>query len=160
MSSNYKLVDNDEMYIVTLHRIFKIKVIQLINDLNNRLDKYIKTRVKDICVIVNSTFNTNYTETTINEIIFRLDNEEMKDLFHTYNVDILVAKYISSAVTDTEATLICLKPFINTCIKCQKQLQTKFNRSIDIYDIDKVIKGGVYTCCCVECNYAVCKHVI
>ncbi|CAM4790139.1 unnamed protein product [Rotaria magnacalcarata] len=155
MSSNYKLVDNDEMYIVTLHRIFKIKVIQLINDLNNRLDKYIKTRVKDICVIVNSTFNTNYTETTINEIIFRLDNEEMKDLFHTYNVDILVAKYISSAVTDTEATLICLKPFINTCIKCQKQLQTKFNRSIDIYDIDKVIKGGVYTCCCVECNYAV-----
>ncbi|CAF3202784.1 unnamed protein product [Rotaria socialis] len=155
MSSNYKLVDNDEMYIVTLHRIFKIKVIQLINDLNNRLDKYIKTRVKDICVIVNSTFNTNYTETTINEIIFRLDNEEMKDLFHTYNVDSLVAKYISSAVTDTEATLICLKPFINTCIKCQKQLQTKFNRSIDIYDIDKVIKGGVYTCCCVECNYAV-----
>ncbi|CAF4420092.1 unnamed protein product, partial [Rotaria socialis] len=154
MSSNYKLVDNDEMYIVTLHRIFKIKVIQLINDLNNRLDKYIKTRVKDICVIVNSTFNTNYTETTINEIIFRLDNEEMKDLFHTYNVDSLVAKYISSAVTDTEATLICLKPFINTCIKCQKQLQTKFNRSIDIYDIDKVIKGGVYTCCCVECNYA------
>lgn len=156
MSSSFKLVDNDEIYIVTLHRIFKIKVVQLINDLNNRLDKCIKTRVKDICIIVNSTFNTNYTETTINEIIIRLDNGEMEHLFHTYNIDRLISNYIASTLTITEATLICLKPFTNICIKCRKCLEAKFNRYIDAYDIDKIIKTGVYTSFCSECYYEVC----
>ena len=160
MSSNFTLIDNDEIYIITLHRIFKIKVIQLINDLNNQFDNCIKTRVKDICIIVNSTFNTNYTGTTINEIIIHLDNGEMKHLFHTYNIDRLIFNYVSSTVTITEATLICLKPFTNMCIKCKKCLETKFHRSIDAYDIDKIIKTSVYASFCSECHYAVCKNIL
>ena len=157
MSSNFTVLDNDEIYIITLHRIFKINVIQLINDLNNRFDKCIKTRAKDICIIVNSTFNTEYTETTINEIIMRLDNDEMKHLFHTYNVDRLISNYLASTITITEATLICLKPFTNICIQCKKCLEIKFNRCVDAYDLDKIIKMGVYTSFCSECHYTVCK---
>ena len=157
MSSNFTLVDNDEIYIIILHRSFKIKVIQLINDLNNQFDKCIKTRVKDIFIIVNSTLNTNYTETTINEIIICLDNGEMKHLFHTYNIDRLISNYASSTVTITEATLICLKPFTNMCIKCKNCLEIKFNRSIDAYNIDKIIKTGVYASFCSDCHFVVCK---
>ena len=123
------------------------------------MDKCIKSRAKDISVIVNSAFNTNYTETTINEIIIRLNNGEMSQLFHTYDVDRLLTNYISSAVTVTvtEATLICLKPFTNTCIKCEQSLETQLNRYIDLYDIDKVITAGVYCSFCTKCHYAVCR---
>ncbi|CAM4812583.1 unnamed protein product [Rotaria magnacalcarata] len=154
MASNFTLINNDEIYIITLHRTFKINVIHLVNDLNNRIDKCISTRVKDICIIVNSVFNTNYTETTINEIIIRLDNGEMNNLFHTYDVEHLVANYISSPVIVTEAALLCLKPFTNICINCKKCLKIKFNRSIDVYGIDEIIKAGVYTSFCKECHYA------
>lgn len=161
MASNFTLINNDEIYIITLHRTFKLNVIHLINDLNNRFDKCISTRVKDIRIIVNSVFNTNYTETTMNEIIIRLDNGEMKNLFHNYDVNNLVDNYISSPVTVTEATLTCLKPFTDICIKCKKclKLKVKFNRCIDVYDIDKIIKTGVYTSICNECHHVVCKNV-
>lgn len=155
MSSNFTLLDNDEIYILTLNRIFKIKTIHLINDLNNRLEKCIKTRVKDICSIVNSTFDTNYTETTIDELITRLNKGEMNDLFHSYDVNHLVASYISNPLSDTEATLTCLKPFTDICIRCKTKLESKMHRYIDLYDIDKISKAGVYTCCCSKCHFVV-----
>ncbi len=58
MSSNIVLTNSDEIYILTLHRTFKIKILHLINDLNDRLDNVITTRTKDITNIVNATFNT------------------------------------------------------------------------------------------------------
>ena len=127
------------------------------------MDECIKSRAKDISVIVNSAFNTNYTETTINEIIVRLNNGEMSQLFHTYDVDHLLTNYISSAVTVTvtvtvtEATLMCLKSFTNTCIKREQSLETQLNRYIDLYDTDKVITAGVYCSFCTKCHYAVCR---
>ncbi|CAF1529984.1 unnamed protein product, partial [Adineta steineri] len=153
MSSTYTLMNDDEIYIITLHRLFKIKTIHLINDLNKMLDKCIVTRLNDIAIMVNVTMHTNYTETTIHEIIIRLENGEMKELFHTCDVNRLVNDYISSAVTDTTATLICLKPFTQICLICEEQLEIKFNQSIEIYDMNKVTKGGVYISYCIRCHY-------
>jgi hypothetical protein len=153
MSSTFTLSDDTEIYIITLHRMFKIKVIQLINDLNNRLDKCIQTRVKDIAIIVNSTFKTNYTEATINEIITRLNNGEMNDLFHTYDVDRLLSNYVENKIIDTKATLVCLKPYTEKCFKCEQKLGNQFNQYVDVYDLNKVTKGGVYISFCTHCQY-------
>jgi hypothetical protein len=138
------LTDSDEIYIITLHRAFKIKILHLINDLNNRMDYCIATRTKDITLMVNSTFNTDFTETTIGEIINRLKNGEMNELFHSFNVDRLLTDYITSPVSDTNATLICLKPFTNKCLSCDEELNIIFNQYVDIFTLNSITKGAVY----------------
>ena len=152
MSSNFVLKDNNEIYIITLHRTFKIKILHLINDLNNRMDCCIASRTKDITLMVNSTFNTDFTETTIDEIINRLNYGEMNELFHSCNVDRLLTDYITSLVSDTNATLICLKPFTNKCLSCDEELSITFNQYVDIFDLKSITKGGVYFASCSKCQ--------
>ncbi|UJR12852.1 hypothetical protein I4U23_017026 [Adineta vaga] len=152
MSSNYLLTDNEEIYIITLHRHFKINVLQLINDLNNRMDHDIPTRVTDIKIMVNTMFNTDLSVTTVNEIINRLNNGELKQLFHSYDVDQLLTNYIASSISDTNATLSCLKPFTNTCLTCKQELQISFNQYVTIYNMGSIIKGGVYYSSCNNCR--------
>lgn len=152
MSSNDVSVGNEEVYIITLHRHFKINVLQLINDLNNCMDKDIPTRVTDIKTMVNAVFNTDFSVTTIKEIITRLNNGELKDLFHTVNVNQLLTDFISSSISDTNATLICLKPFTDRCLGCKQKLQVAFNKYVDVYGMDSIIKGGVYSSSCNTCQ--------
>lgn len=152
MSSNFVLTDNNEIYIITLHRTFKIKILHLINDLNNRMDYCIATRTKDITLIINSTFNTDFTEITIQEIINRLNNGEMNELFHSCNVDQLLSDYIAKPISHTNATLICLKPFTNKCLGCNEQLNVTFNQYIDLFDLNSITKGGVYVSSCGKCQ--------
>jgi hypothetical protein len=152
MSSNIVLTNSDEIYILTLHRTFKIKILHLINDLNDRLDNVITTRTKDITNIVNATFNTDFTETTIQEIINRLKNGEMKELFHPFDINRLLIDYMTSPVFDTKATLICLKPFTKKCITCEEELEIIFNQYINIYNLDSIVKGGVYYSKCTKCQ--------
>jgi hypothetical protein len=152
MSSNFVLTENNEIYVITLHRTFKIKILHLINDLNHRIDKCIATRTKDITLMINSVFNANLTETTINEIINRLDLGEMSELFHTSNVDRLLMDYTSSPVSDTNATLICLKPFTTTCLTCHEELNMIFNQYVDVFNLNSISKGSVYICLCRQCE--------
>jgi hypothetical protein len=116
------------------------------------MDYCIATRTKDIMLMVNSTFNTDFTETTIGEIINRLNNGEMNELFHSFNVDRLLTDYITSPVSDTNATLICLKPFTNKCLNCDEELNITFNQYVDIFTLNSVTKGAVYFSSCNKCK--------
>jgi len=152
MSSNTILTNTDEIYILTLHRTFKIKTIHLIKDLNDRLDCIIANRSKDITNMVNAALNTNLTETTVQEIINRLNAGEMNELFHSFDIDQLLTNYTKNSVIDTRATLICLKPFTKNCLKCNEDLNLIFNQYIDVYSLDTIIKGGVYYSKCDRCH--------
>lgn len=152
MSSNMMVTNTDEIYIVALHRTFKIKVLHLIKDLNDRLDCVVTTRTKDITHIVNITFSTNLTETTVQEIINRLNKGEMNELFHSFNINQLLTTYMTSSIIDTQATSVCLKPFTKECIGCNKDLDVIFNQYVTIYELDKIIKGGIYYSKCNICR--------
>ncbi|CAM4888675.1 unnamed protein product [Rotaria socialis] len=152
MSSNIIVTNSDEVYILTLHRTFKIKILHLIKDLNDRLDSIIITRTRDITNMVNVKFNTNLTEATVQEIINRLNNGEMNELFHSFDISQLLNHYMTSSVIDTKATLICLKSFTKKRISCEEDLDVIFNQYINIYNLDKIIKGGVYYSKCNRCH--------
>ncbi len=152
MSSSFALTESNEIYVITLHRTFKIKTLHLINDLNNRIDTCIPTRIRDITLMVNAVFNTNLTETTINEIINRLNLGEMNELFHTSNIDRLLITYTSSPVSDTNATLICLKPFTKTCLNCHGDINMIFNQYVDVFNLNSVTKGSIYISLCRQCE--------
>ncbi|CAF3089698.1 unnamed protein product, partial [Rotaria socialis] len=152
MSSNIIVTNSDEVYILTLHRTFKIKILHLIKDLNDRLDSIIITRTRDITNMVNVKFNTNLTETTVQEIINCLNNGEMNELFHSFDINQLLNDYMTSSVIDTKATLVCLKPFTKKCISCGEDLDVVFNQYINIYNLDEIIKGGVYYSKCNRCH--------
>ncbi|CAF3875966.1 unnamed protein product [Rotaria magnacalcarata] len=158
MSSNIIVTNSDEVYILTLHRTFKIKILRLIKDLNDRLDSIIITRTRDITNMVNVKFNTNLTEATVQEIINRLNNGEMNELFHSFDISQLLNHYMTSSVIDTKATLICLKPFTKKCISCEEDLDVIFNQYINIYNLDKIIKGGVYYSKCNRCHQKFYPH--
>jgi hypothetical protein len=102
--------------------------------------------------MVNAVFNTNLTETTINEIINRLNLGEMNELFHTSNIDRLLITYTSSPVSDTNATLICLKPFTKTCLNCHGDINMIFNQYVDVFNLNSVTKGSIYISLCRQCE--------
>jgi hypothetical protein len=110
-----------KFFILTLHRTFKIKILHLIKDLNDRLDSIIITRTRGITNMVNVKFNANLTETTVQEIINGLNNGEMNELFHSFDINQLLNHYMTSSVIDTKATLVCLKPFTKKCIIAVKK---------------------------------------
>jgi hypothetical protein len=116
------------------------------------MDTCIATRTMDITRMVNSTFKTDFTETTIIEIINRLNNGEMSELFHSCNIDHLLTDYMTSAVSDTNSTLISLKPFTNKCLTCNEKLNVTFNQYVDIFNLNSITKGGIYYSSCNKCK--------
>ena len=86
------------------------------------------------------------------EIIDRLNNGEMKELFHSFNINCLISSYVTNSVSDTKATLICLKPFTNKCLTCDEDLELTFSQNIEIYTLNSIIQGGLYHSSCIKCH--------
>ncbi|CAF1439920.1 unnamed protein product [Adineta steineri] len=76
----------------------------------------------------------------------------MNELFHNSNADGLLVNYTSSPTSDTNATLICLKPFTKTCLNCHEELNIIFNQYVDIFGLNSIIKGSVYISLCKQCG--------
>ncbi|CAF4374291.1 unnamed protein product [Rotaria sp. Silwood2] len=149
MSSNIIVTNSDEVYILTLHRTFKIKILHLIKDLNDRLDSIIITRTRDITNMVNVKFNTNLTETTVQEIINRLNNGEMNELFHSFDIKQLLNHYMTSSVIDTKATLaheitseISREYFSNIWFIYQLSLYTFFMNDLRDFEIPGLLDNN------------------
>lgn len=152
MSTNLQVSDDEEIYLITLHRFFKLKTLHLIQSLNEVLDSCIKTRTQDIAKIVNGEFNLNLTDATVDEILNRLKAGEMQEVFHSFNLKEVISNYIGHPVMGIQSRLICFNPFTTKCLQCGQECIIKHSRSIQFFDIHSVKIGLVHASICKQCK--------
>ncbi|CAF4034484.1 unnamed protein product [Rotaria sordida] len=153
-NSHSNNVDDNEMFLVSLHRQIPLKHLNLIYFLDNKLDECISTKYEDISNIIQVTYRVKYNSTVIQAILNLLKSDQASStLFSLENTNEIINNYSKDHHFLTFASLHTIKPFTLFCLFCQQPLKLQFKEKVNVFLIDRVDNGVIYSAHCCHVQY-------
>ena len=147
-------LDENEMFILSLNRNISIQHLNLVNQLDIELDDCISTKYNDISNIIQLTFGIKYESSFIESIINLFKSKRTSlSLFSQMDPRSLINNYSNNHYVLTLASLHTIKPFTLFCFVCSSPLKPQFKEKVNIFLIDRVENGVIYTARCCQIDY-------
>lgn len=146
--------DDNERFLVLLNRKIPMKHLNLIYCLHNKLDEFISTKYDDISNMVQLMYNIKYDPVLIQSTLNLLKSDRIStNLFSLENVDEIINRYSKNHYFLTLASLHTIKPFTSCCLDCQQPLKLCFKEKVNVFLMDHVDSGVIYTARCCRIDY-------
>jgi hypothetical protein len=147
-------IDDNEMFLILLNRQIPMKHLNLIYRLNSKLDESISTKYDDISNMIQLTYNVKYDCNLIQSILNLLKSDQISStLFSLENTNQIINNYSNNHHFLTFASLHTIKPFTLFCLNCQQPLKLYFKEKVNVFLMDRVDNGVIYSAHCCHIQY-------
>ncbi|CAF3281110.1 unnamed protein product [Rotaria socialis] len=152
--TNIDSIDDNEIFIISLNRKIPLRHLNLMYCLDSKLEEFIRTKYDDISNMIQLTYNVKYDCVMIESILNLLKSNNISSSpFTLENANDIIRNYSMNHHFLSLASPNTIQPFTLICLNCQHPLKLLFKEKVNVFLLDRVDNGIIYSANCCHIEY-------